>query len=321
MIVTIALNPSINKLSVIDGLEVDGENKVQDYRITLGESPIYTAYMIKLLQGEPFVLGFLGGMNGRYIHNVMQKSRIKSDFIFNIGESKSIYKIVDSINMTETTLLNNNMTVDERDRKNLKHRLQNKIKDAKVLVIGGDLPKGTDYNFVEDIIEMASKHDIKVISSLKGQTLRKSLNLNPYALKISDDNISDLVDIDILTYDNYYVIKKLYDILTSNKAHYMIYDSVDGVYVLSKSKICKAVINETKEISDNIGSSDSLVGALAVSIERKYEQEKLAKLLLASKIAVKNSKYPTICNRKDIDYYCNRVKIVEIMNRKRGFIE
>ncbi|GKX27947.1 tagatose-6-phosphate kinase [Vallitalea longa] len=321
MIVTIALNPSINKLAVIDGLEVDGENKVQDYRITLGESPIYTAYMIKLLQGEPYVLGFLGGMGGRFIQNVMQKSRIKSDFIFNIGESQSIYKIVDSINLTETTLIDNNMTVDERDKNNLKHKLQNKIKDAKVLVIGGDLPKGTDYDFAEHIIEMAIKHDTKIISSLKGQNLRKSLSLNLFALKISDDNISDLVDIDTLTYDNYYILKKLYDILTLNKIHYLVYDSNDGVYVISKSKICKAVISETKEISDNIGSSDSLVGALAVSIERRYEQEKLAKYLMASKIAVKNSKYPTICNRKDIDYYYNKVKIVEIMNRKRGFIE
>ncbi|GMQ63504.1 PfkB family carbohydrate kinase [Vallitalea maricola] len=321
MIVTIALNPSINKLAVIDGLEVDGENKVQDYRISLGESPIYTAYIIKLLQGEPYVLGFLGGMGGRYIHNVMQKNRIKSDFVFNMGESKSIYRIVDSVNGTQTTLLDDNMLVDERDEKNLKHKLQNRIKDAKIMVLGGDMPRGTDFNLIEDISSVAKKHDIKVITALEGQNLRKSLNLNPYALKISDKNISDLVNVDTLTYDKYYVIKELYDILISNKIHYMLYDSNEGLYVLSKNKICKVILSETPEISDGIGASDSMVGAFAVSIERKYEQEKMAKLIMASSIAVKSSKYPTICNRKDIDYYNNKVKIVEIMNRKRGFIE
>jgi fructose-1-phosphate kinase PfkB-like protein len=316
-----ALNPSINKLAVIDGLEVNGENKVQDYRISLGESPIYTAYTIKLLQGEPYVLGFLGGMGGRFIHNVMQKNRIKADFVFNLGESKSIYRIVDSINGSETILLDDNMIVNERDKKNLKHKLQNRIKDSKVMVLGGDLPRGADFSLIEDINLVAKNHDIKVITALEGQNLRKSINLNPYALKISDKNISDLVNIDTLTYDKYYVIKELYNILISNKIHYMLYDSNEGLYVLSKNKICKVILNEMPEILDGIGSSDSMVGAFAVSIERKYEQERMAKLIMASGIAVKNSKYPNICNRKDIDYYNNKVKIVEIMNRKSGFIE
>jgi fructose-1-phosphate kinase PfkB-like protein len=322
MIVTIAFNPSINKLAVIDGLEVNGENKVQDYRICLGGSTIYTAYIIKLLQGEPHVLGFLGGIGGRYIKNFVDKNRIKSDFVYNLGESKSIYRIVDSINGTETTLLDDNMVIDEKDKKNFKHKLQNQIKDTKLIVLGGDLPNGIDFSIIDDINKMAKKKDLKIIAALKGQELRKVLAFNPYGIKISKDNITDLVNVDTLNDDKNYIIKKLYDILIENHIHYIVYDADDeGIYILSKNKICRVVIDDKSEIFDGIGAGDALVGAFAISIERRYEQEKMAKLMMACNIAVKNSKYPIICNRKDIDNYNNKVRIEEVMNGKKGFIE
>lgn len=320
MIITVALNPSINKLAVIDGLEVNSINNVQDYRICLGECTIYSAYTTKILQGEPHVLGFIGGIGGRYIKNFMEKNRIKSDMVFNLGESKSIYRIVDSVNGTETTLLDNGLVINERDTKNFKHKLQNHIKDAKVMLVGGELPRGTDVALIEDIISIAKKNNLKIISALKGQELRKSLKLNPYGVKINKETISELGLFDPLNEDKNYIIKQLYKILVSNRIHYMVYDTFEeGIYILSKSKVCKVIYDNTIDISDGVGASDSISGAFAVAIERKYEQEKMGKLIMATNIAVKNSKYPNICSRKDIDYYYNKVKVIEVMN-KTGFV-
>lgn len=322
MIVTIALNPSINKLAVVDGLEVNGINPVQDYRICLGESTIYTAYIIKLLQGEPHVLGFLGGIGGRYIKHFMDKNRIKSDIVFNLAESKSIYRIVDSIHGTETTLLDNGMIVDEQNIKNLKHKLQHHIHDAKVMILGGDLPAGADYELIEDAVTMGNKKGLKLISALKGVELRKSLALSPYGVKVNRDTAADIVQLDPMEEDHQQIVKALYDVLLEHKIHYIVYDAGDeGLYVLSKSKICHVEMKDSIEVLDGIGSSDALVGAFAVAIERKYEQEKMAKLMLATGIAVKNSKYPVICHRKDIDCYYNKVRVKEIMNKKQGFQE
>ncbi len=321
MIVTIALNPSVNKLAVVDGLEVNGINTVQDYRMCLGESTIYTAYIIKLLQGEPHVIGFLGGIGGRYIKHFMDKNRIKSDLVFNLAESKSIYRIVDSIHGTETTLLDNGMIVNELNIKNLKHKLQNHIHDAKVMVIGGDLPAGAEFSLIEESVAMANKKGVKIICSLKGDQLRKALALNPYGVKVNKDTVIDLVQLDPINEGSKDILKALYEVLTRNKVHYMVYDAADeGIYVLSKNKICHVDIRGFMEILDGIGSSDALVGAFAVAVERNYEQEKMAKLILATSLAVKNSKYPVICHRKDIDCYHNKVKVTEIMNKKQGFI-
>ncbi len=56
MILTIALNPSVDKYIYLNKLEVGEVNEVEEYDLALGESAIYSAYMIKLLQGEPYLL-------------------------------------------------------------------------------------------------------------------------------------------------------------------------------------------------------------------------------------------------------------------------
>lgn len=315
MIITLALNPSINKLAVVDGLDINKTNFVQDYRMNLGESPIYTAYTIRLLQGEAYVLGFVGGIGGRYIKNFMEKNRIRSDLVWNDYESKSIYKIIDSVNGTETTLLDDGIEIDEQDKKNFKHKLQNQLKYCKVIVISGELPKGSNFELIEEVIKMSKKINKKIILALSGEALRKSLELKPYGIKICNE---DLQELGIEETEN--KLEKLHEILLNYHLHYLVYDSgEEGIYTFSKNKICKVYYPKDIEFLDELGSSESILGALAVGIERKYEQERISKLMMAVSISVKKTEYPDICTRKDIDYFKNKVKIYEIMNKSKGW--
>ena len=135
MILTVALNPVVEKTAVIDGLEIDGINQIQDYRLVLGPSAIYSAYIIKLLQGEPYVIGFAGGIGGRYIKNFMEKNRIKSDLLWKDRESRSVLRIIDSVYNTKTILVDNTFSYDEKDKKNIKHKLQLLLKDTEVVIV------------------------------------------------------------------------------------------------------------------------------------------------------------------------------------------
>ncbi len=319
MIVILALNPSINKTAVVNGLEVDTDNEVIDYRITLGNSPVYTAYTIKLLQGEPHILGFIGGFGGRYIKSFLDKNRIKSDFVWINGETKSIYNIIDSVNGTHTTMLDYGTSIEKQNLKNLKYKVYNHIKDAKVGVLSGEMPYGTDFDRIEEYIQSMNDKHTKLVIGLKGQALRKSLAYHPYAVKIDKDSIKDL---DIRFNNKETMLKALYQILLDNNLHYLIYDAHnEGIYMLSKNKIILAVYNQEIEILDESYTSDAMIGGIAVGLERKYELEKLAKLAAGINYAVTKVTYPNICERKDIDYYKKKVRIIEIMSHANGWIK
>ncbi|MBC7958646.1 MAG: hypothetical protein H7X94_02160, partial [Vallitaleaceae bacterium] len=90
MILITTLNLFVHKTAVVDGLDVNGINAIQDHRMVVGDSAIYSALIIKILQGEPYVLGIAGGIGGRFIKNFMDKNRIKSDLLMKEQETRSV---------------------------------------------------------------------------------------------------------------------------------------------------------------------------------------------------------------------------------------
>ncbi|PKM52414.1 MAG: hypothetical protein CVV02_01290 [Firmicutes bacterium HGW-Firmicutes-7] len=315
MILIVALNLFVHKTAIVDGIEINGVNNIQDYRLVVGESAVYSAYMIKLLQGEPYVLGIAGGIGGRYIKNFMDKSRIKCDLLWKDSETRSELKIIDSINMTETTFIDDNFIFDDKDMKNLKHKIQNNIKDANtVLISSKTVPDGATIKIIEDIIFISKLNNQKVVTSLSGIELRKSLELHPYGVVI---NSNDLTELEIEDTDE---DKNLFDALrtiaATYKVKYLVYDNNQNknIFLISKNKICSAKYGKFAKELDVTASKDLIAGALALGVSRKYEMEKMTKLLGAVKGSTQYSNYPQICQRRDIDELYHKMKLVEMYN-------
>lgn len=315
LVLVVTLNLFVHKTAIVDGLDINGINAIQDYRLVVGESAIYSALIIKLLQGEPYVFGMAGGIGGRYIKNFMDKNKIKSDLLWKDEETRSELKIIDSVNMTETIFIDDNFKYNELDMKNLKHKFQKNIKSANIVLVNSKpMPDGSSYKIIEDIMILAKEYNQKIVTSLSGIELRKSLEYHPAGVVINDD---DLIELEIQdTSDEKDLLDCLRKLAINYKVKYMIYDSRDNksIYMISKCKICVSNYGEFTKDIENIGSKDLLAGALTMGISRKYEMEKITKLLAAVLVSSKASSYPKICHRKDIDIMYNKVKVKEIYN-------
>jgi fructose-1-phosphate kinase PfkB-like protein len=315
VVLIVALNLFVHKTAIVDGLEINGANNIQDYRLVVGDSAVYSAYIIKLLQGEPYVLGIAGGIGGRYIKNYMDKSRIKSDLLWKETETSSELKIIDSINMTETTFIDDNFGFDDHDMKNLKHKFQNNIKDANTVLISSKMiPDGSTNKIIEDIMLISKLNNQKIVISLSGIELRKTLELHPYAAVINSNDLTELELEDI--HEEKLLLIALRGIALTYKIKYLIYDNNQNknIYLISKNKICSAKYGIFVKEPDDSKSKDLIAGVLAMGVARKYEPEKLIKLIAAVKGATQYSNYPRICQRKEVDDLYNKMKLVEIYN-------
>lgn len=313
MILVVTLNLFVHKTVVIEGLEINNINLVQDHRLVVGESAVYSALVIKALQGDPYVLGIAGGIGGRFVKNFMDKNKIKSDLLWKECEIRSDLKIIDAVNMTETTLVDDNFVFDEQDIKHLKHKFQNNMKDVNTVLINSkSLCDDRSVKPIEDLIQMAKDNNQKVVLSLTGSELRKSLQYGPYAVVVDHNDLSEMDIEDIEDEKN--LLESLRYIAVNHHIKYLIYDNNQNknLYVISKNKICSAKYGKFARDIEDIGSKDLLSGALALCVSRKYEMEKTAKLLGAVKGAAKVSEYPKICQRKAIDELYNKMKLVNI---------
>lgn len=322
MILIVTLNLFVHKTAIVDGLEVNSTNAIADHRLVVGESAIYSALMIKVLQGEPYVLGVAGGIGGRFIKNFMDKNRIKSDLLWKEKETRSVLKIIDSINMTETTFVDDTFGYDSLDLKNLKHKFLNNIKDANTVIINSmAVHDEVSQKILEEMMVISKEYHHKVIISLTGEELRNALAYSPFGVVLNE---VDLKELNIEKFDNeLLLIETLQKIAIQFNIKYLVYDNTrnKNIYVFSKHKICRAKYGKFLKDFEEQGSKDLLVGTLAIAISRKYEIEKMTKLLAAMKGAMRWESYPKICSRKDIDDLYHKMKLEEIFNSHNDHLE
>ncbi len=322
MILIATLNLFVHKTAIVDGMEVDSMNTIQDQRLVVGESAIYSALMIKVLQGEPYVLGIAGGISGRFIKNFMDKNRIKSDLLWKERETRSVLKIIDSVQMTETTFVDDTFNYDELDLKNLKHKFLVKLRDANTVIINSmSLHDEMPQRILHELFLQTKEHQQKVIISLTGEELRKALAFSPYGVVIQEEDLKELLIQEFQ--DEVILIETLQKLALQYNIKYLVFDNKKNknIYVFSKNKICSAKYGKFVKDMEEQGSKDLLVGALAISLSRKYEIEKITKLLAAIKGAMKWEEYPKVCARKDVDNLYHKMKLVEIYNSNSDHVE
>lgn len=316
MILALTLNPSIIKTSIVDGFEINAVNNIIDERIDFNDGPLHSVNTIKLLQGEPFLLGFMGGPNGRYIKSFLEKNKIKSDLTWLDEEITSIHRIIDSIQGIETILRDKSINIHEKALKTFFQKLQLHINEVSLLILSGDLPQGINDEDLHRILSIAKTKQKRIIFSLKTPLFRKLLTQQPFGILLDEYMMKDLG----LKYDDEEImLDQCYDLLQEYKLKYVvIYYNNKGVYTITKNKICYAYYKKELEFYEKNGIIDAIIGAFSISIEREYEQEKISKLLYAVALASRLTQYPNLVKRKDIDYLKKRVKVKELRSRSKG---
>lgn len=318
LIVTVTLNPSIERTCIVEGLEVDKENIVLDQSSAVIGGQVTTGKVIKILQSEPMIFGLFGGLNGRYIKNHMDKLKIRTNIIWMPGETKNKISIVDPVSGTKTVFLDKGIAVAKKEKNRIMRNFEESIKDCSAVVLGDEIPSELEPELFAEMIRIAKERSKKTIITGEGEALRKAVEAHPYALKITKKGLEDL---GIGKVSNDKLPIALYELLQSYRIHYLALDlGIEGAYLLSKNKVCYLRSEKTIEPLKTEGATETFMGALAVGIERKYEQEKIGKIAVAASLAAMNVDDQEICRKIDVDFLMKKIKVRELMNQKGGWI-
>jgi 1-phosphofructokinase len=76
MIVTVTLNPAIDKTIAVDRLVYQGLNRIQSVETDIGGKGINVSKTIAELGGKSVATGFLGGHNGQMIDCILKEQGI-----------------------------------------------------------------------------------------------------------------------------------------------------------------------------------------------------------------------------------------------------
>lgn len=310
MIIAVDLLPRVEYVYNVNKLMPYGHMDVGEMQVQIISQAIHGARTIRMLQGDVVFTGILGGFVGKYSKHYMDIKKIKSDILWAEIQTPHGIKIVDEEMDSDTVIQKDLKIVDERLVAKLEQKIKLSIKRTTTLLLEGRMLNGVCPQIYNRLIGEGKRYSVKTIVTTNQPTVLSAvLEQAPYGLMFTMNQL------EALGMDPRHVedIVQALRVYLDKGVHYIGVDLQNqGGLILSKNKFCyvEPIIDEVNLWSDR--SSAAFLGAFAIGIDRMYEQEKIAKLAVASAFAFQISGENMPYNKSAIDKLLKKVKVREL---------
>lgn len=310
MIIAVDLLPKVESLYKVNQLIPYGQMDIQDMQVRIASDVIHGTQTIRTLQGDVVFTGILGGFIGKYIKHHMDIKKIRSDIIWVEMDTPHEIKIADEDIEKVTTLSQNLSLMEPKIVTKLEQKIKLSIKPTTTLLLEGRLLNGACPSIYSRLIEQGKTYSAKTIITTDQQgVLEAILEQAPFGLMFT---ITQLEKLGIDTSQVEGMVSQLRAYIDRGVRYIGVDLENQGGLLLSKNKSCyvEPIVDQTKRWIRE--SSAAFLGAFTIGIDRKYEQEKIAKLCVAAALAFQQTQESGNYNKNAIDQLFNKVKVREL---------
>lgn len=278
MITTVTLNASVDKAYHMEkAIENGTVMRVASCRNSAGGKGLNVARAAKLCGADIQATGFVGGFNGKYLESMLEKDGIPYRFIHVSGETRSCINILDE-RYGSTEYLEPGCVILPEEEEKFMEEFPEIVKESKVVTVSGSIPKGVSKDICGRIVMAVKKMGKQVILDTSGDSLKEGMKACPTMVKPNQDEIEQLFDVKI---------EDVKDVITyATQIHQMGIPYVvvslgkDGALLVCKKGVFQGKPPEVEAVN-TVGCGDSMVGAFAVALERKYAPQEAIKYAVA----------------------------------------
>jgi len=279
MITTITLNPAVDKTIEINNFSVGNVNRVASIRLDAGGKGINVSKVIKNLGAESKAMGILSGKSGQFIKEYLDGIKILNDFIFTEGETRTNIKVVDMLNHTNTDINEAGSQASLKDLNEVSDKIFNNINSEDILILSGSVPSNVDKNIYGNWITKAKEKGAKTILDADGELLKYGILSGPYLVKPNIDELEGMFNKKINGIPEIAEIAK--SLLDYGIAIVAVSIGSEGAVFVNKE--CSIYARGLKvDVKSTVGAGDSMVAALAYSIQQGLSFEATVKLAVAT---------------------------------------
>ncbi|QNU67557.1 1-phosphofructokinase family hexose kinase [Ruminiclostridium herbifermentans] len=278
MITVLSLSPAIDKIYVIDSFRAGELYRVNNCIQSAGGKGINVARVSRMLEAEVAVLGFKAGNTGQWLEDNILKTGAKSYLIEVEGQSRTNNNIIDKVNNRETEILEEGPTISDYSWQSFLESFNKNIKQTKVLVCSGGLPKGLGADTYANLIDEANKLGIKTILDASGDVLKQGINAKPYLIKPNLRELSTYYKSHFTTDSE--ILKACREIINIGVKVVVTSLGAEGALLVSENAAYKAYPVNVNVIN-TIGSGDSMVAGISTGLAKGLGLEECFRLGVA----------------------------------------
>jgi 1-phosphofructokinase len=193
MVLTVTLNPSVDRAIFVHELKVGDTNRVVRSETDAGGKGVNLSRVLRELGGETVATGFLGGGPGAYIRKVLDVQGVSHCFVDIDGDTRTNISVEDDGHGLPTTLNERGPEVGPEDLDRLFDRVREYLPKIEWLCLGGSLPPGAPAEIFQKLVEVAHQAGVKVLVDADGDAMKLAMLAKPDFIKPNENEAARLL--------------------------------------------------------------------------------------------------------------------------------
>ncbi len=279
MIITVTMNPAIDKTVDLERMVQGGLNRIKNVIIDVGGKGINVSKTILELGGETIASGFIGGSGGIKIERVLREMGIRTDFVEIRNEVRTNLKVVEADgNVTEFNEPGPHVTGEELET--LTQKLLSYANEEALFVLAGSIPSGIDRAVYKDMTLKLKEKGARVFVDADGDLFTHSLEAGPDIIKPNRHELEEYYHKDYHV-DEAELISMGQALLRTGIGMVAISLGELGALFVTKDKVLRCPGLKV-DAHSTVGAGDAMVAALSLGYNRGLSLEECAKLGIAA---------------------------------------
>jgi 6-phosphofructokinase 2 len=296
MIVTITMNPALDKSTTVDKLAPEKKMRCAQMITEAGGGGINVSKAIKKLEGESIAIFPSGGMNGKKIEEYLSAQGINFRTIPIKSETRENIVVGETETNAQFRFVLPGATLKEEDAKACIQLLE-EIKPS-YIVASGSLPPGLTGQFFSDLAKLSKKMNARYIIDTSGEPLQMAAKEGVYLLKPNLGELSALVGKEQLELNE--VDDAAIDIIRKGSCEVIVVSLGPSGAILATKDFCEHIPSPTVKKQSTVGAGDSMVAGMVYMLSQGKSLREVARFGVACGTAATMNPGTQLFKKEDV---------------------
>lgn len=298
-IVTLTLNPALDKTAVVEKLSPDRKLRSSDISYEPGGGGINVSRAIRQLGGSSYAIYTKGGHTGAFFETLLEKEGVMQKPVGIEGITRENFMAVErsterhyrfGMPGPELSVLKAQECID---------LIKNHNPKPAYIVASGSLPPGLPDDFYAYVAQAAEELGAKFILDTSGNALKKGVQ-KAFLLKPNLGELSNLAGVDYVETE---MVEKLASkLIDEGKTKIVAVSLGPGGALLVTRDIIEHIPSPTVRKKSVVGAGDSMVAAMVLSLAQGKSFREMIRRGVAAGAAATMTPGSELCKKEDADH-------------------
>jgi len=259
-ILTITLNPTVDKSTVIDQIVPEKKLRCEQPKFEPGGGGINVSKALRRLDYDSLALFPSGGRTGKLLESLLTDEGVRYEAVQVSAETRENFIVVASTTNQQYRFGMPGLALAPEDEAAFYSTYSGLDPFPEIVIISGSLPPGMSPEYLRKIVRAAKDKHAQVIVDTSEQALKVVLEEGVFLLKPNLGELGRLVGVDAL--DNESADEAAEELVNAGKAEVVIVSlGAQGAYLISKDYKEHIPAPTVKKLS-TVGAGDSMVAGM-----------------------------------------------------------